>query len=190
MLRGEKVTLRAIARDDLPRLWVFENDPEFFLAGGGDPFGPVSLEGLRKGFDDEVSEPPLRKTEFAIEADGEFIGRCGLYGIDPTVRHAELGIGIGDKGYWGLGYGREAVGLLLDYAFRVRNLRRVWLEVHAENERAIRAYRSCGFVEEGRMREHVWLDGRYVDNVIMGVLREGQSDRETSGGPGTPGEGM
>lgn len=48
----------------------------------------------------------------------------------------------------------------------------MWLEVHAANERGIRAYRSCGFVEEGRMREHVWLGGRYADNVIMGVLRE------------------
>ncbi len=48
----------------------------------------------------------------------------------------------------------------------------MWLEVHASNERAIRAYRSCGFVEEGRMREHIWLDGRYLDNVLMGVLRD------------------
>jgi RimJ/RimL family protein N-acetyltransferase len=63
------------------------------------------------------------------------------------------------------------VGLLLDYAFRMRNFRRVWLEVHGANERAIRVHSACGFVEEGKMREHVWLDGRYVDNVIMGVLR-------------------
>jgi RimJ/RimL family protein N-acetyltransferase len=48
----------------------------------------------------------------------------------------------------------------------------VWLEVHASNERAIRAYSSCGFVEEGRMREHIWLDGRYLDNGLMGILRD------------------
>ena len=36
----------------------------------------------------------------------------------------------------------------------------------------LRAYRSCGFVEEGRMRGHVWLDGRYLDNVLMGILRD------------------
>lgn len=64
------------------------------------------------------------------------------------------------------------MGLLLDYAFRLRNLSRVWLEVYAGNERAIRAYTACGFVEEGRMREHIWLNGRYVDNVLMGVLRK------------------
>jgi RimJ/RimL family protein N-acetyltransferase len=172
VLRGERVTLRAVTREDLPRLLEFANDLEVELAGGGDPPMPWTLERLEKDFEREVAEPPRDRTNFAIEADGGCIGTCGLFGIDRTARHAELGIGIGDREYWGRGYGREAVGLLLDYAFRLRNLRRVWLEVHAANERAIRAYRSCGFVEEGRMRSHVWLDGRYVDNVIMGVLRD------------------
>jgi len=95
-----------------------------------------------------------------------------FFHIDLAARHCELGITIGDKECWGRGYGREAVKLLLDYVFRVRNLRRVWLEVNAANERAIRAYIACGFVEEGRMREYVWLAGRYVDYVIVGVLRE------------------
>ncbi len=171
MLRGEKVTLRAIARDDLPRLWAFRNDLEVELAGGGDPPSPVPIERLQNDFDKEVSDPPRDKTEFAIEADGECIGSCGLFEIDENSRQAELGIVIGDIEYWGRGCGREAVSLLLDYAFRQRNLRRVWLEVHSENERAIRAYRACGFIEEGRMREHMWLAGRYVDSVLMGVLR-------------------
>ncbi len=172
MLRGEKVTLRAVTRDDLPRLLDFYNDVEVELAGGGDPPRPTTLERLQRDFDREAAEPPRDKTDFAIEADGNFIGHCGLFHIDETARHGELGITIGDKDYWGRGYGREAVSLLLDYAFRLRNLRRVWLEVHASNERAIRAYRSCGFVEEGRMREHIWLGGRYLDNVLMGVLRD------------------
>src|SRR3712207_6736211 len=160
MLRGEKVKLRAVSRDDLPRLLDFYNDVEVELAGGGDPPRPTTLE------------PPRDKTDFAIEADGNLISHRSLFNIDETARHCELGISIGDKDYWGRGYGRGAVSLLLDYAFRLRNLRRVWLEVHASNERAIRAYSSCGFVEEGRMREHIWLDGRYLDNGLMGILRD------------------
>jgi RimJ/RimL family protein N-acetyltransferase len=182
MLRGERVTLRATTREDLTHLARFENDLGFVLAGGGDPPEPVPIERLQRDFDKEVSHPPADKVEFAMEADGSYIGRCGLYNIDRTARHAELGIGIGDREYWGHGYGREAVELLLHYAFRLRNFRRAWLEVHADNERGIRAYRSCGFVEEGRMREHVWLAGRYVDNVIMGVLREEWSCEGRTGG--------
>jgi RimJ/RimL family protein N-acetyltransferase len=172
MLRGEKVTLRAVERGDLERLWLFWNDLEVELAGGGDPPQPLSLQRLRERFDREAREGTQDKIDFIIEADEECIGECGLLHIDLAARHCELGITIGEREYWGRGYGREAVKLLLDYAFRVRNFRRVWLEVHAANERAIRAYRACSFVEEGRMREHVWLAGRYVDNVIMGVMRE------------------
>lgn len=177
MLQGEKVVLRAMRREDVELLWRFENDPEYVVAGGGDPLAPVPLERLQRVFDKEVAEPSRDRIEFAIEADGKYIGRCGLHGIDLNARHAELGIGIGNREYWGRGYGRDAVRLLLGYAFRVRNLRRVWLEVHAANERAIRAYRACGFVEEGRLREHVWLNGCYVDNVLMGVLRDEWEER-------------
>ncbi len=44
--------------------------------------------------------------------------------------------------------------------------------IEADNERAIRCYKSCGFQEEGRQREHAWSNGRYVDNLLMGILRE------------------
>ncbi|CAN5672716.1 MAG: GNAT family N-acetyltransferase [Rubrobacteraceae bacterium] len=172
MLLGEKVALRPIFRDDLPRFLSFFNDIEVELAGGGDPPTPKTLKEVEKFFDVDADKPDPSKTNFAIEADGKLVGFCGLFEIDETSRTCELGIFIGDKEFWGHGYGRDAVRLLLDYAFRLRNFRRMWLEVHSENERGIRAYKSCGFIEEGRLREHTWLDGRYVDMVLMGVLRD------------------
>jgi RimJ/RimL family protein N-acetyltransferase len=172
MLHGEQVTLRGVTRDDLERLWRFNNDLRGELAGGGDPPVPQSLDRLRAELDREAAAGGRDGADFAIEVDGLMVGRCGLIGIDATHRTAMLGIGIGDPAYWGQEYGRAAVRLLLDYAFRLRNLRRVWLWVHADNERAIRAYRAAGFVEEGRLRQHVWSNGRYVDGVQMGVLRD------------------
>jgi RimJ/RimL family protein N-acetyltransferase len=88
-----------------------------------------------------------------------------------------MAIAIGDKSYWGRGYGREALALLLDYAFLHRNAHKVWLEVHANNERAIRSYRSVGFIQEGRIRDNVWLDGKYVDELVMGILRSEWKER-------------
>ena len=61
--------------------------------------------------------------------------------------------------------------MLLGYAFRSRNLHRVHLQSLASNERALRAYRAVGFVEEGRLREHAWVEGSYDDVVLMSVLR-------------------
>jgi RimJ/RimL family protein N-acetyltransferase len=171
MLQGEKVILRALEREDLPRLWAFHNDVEFETVGGGDPWEPESLARLQAHFDAQSREGQYDGMSFAIEADGKFIGSCGLFHVDQTARTCELGIGIGDKDYWGRGYGRDAVRVLVDYAFRLRNLHKVWLRVVGVNERAIRSYRACGFVEEARLRQQHWGDGQYVDEVYMGILR-------------------
>jgi RimJ/RimL family protein N-acetyltransferase len=172
MLKTDRIRLRSITREDLTRLCEFNNDLEVELAGGGDPPLPQTLARLQAEFDQDVAKGGRDQTRFGIEVDGKCIGSCGLFNVDATGRTCELGIGIGDKDYWGRGYGRESVGLLLRYAFQYHNYHKVWLRVNASNERAIRAYVACGFVEEGRQRAHVWSNGRYDDLVLMGVLRE------------------
>jgi RimJ/RimL family protein N-acetyltransferase len=64
------------------------------------------------------------------------------------------------------------VQLLVKYAFRLRNMQKVWLTTNGSNERAQKAFAAAGFVEEGRLKRHVWLDGRYDDLVYMGILRD------------------
>jgi RimJ/RimL family protein N-acetyltransferase len=170
MLRGEKVVLRAMKREDLMRQCAFNNDLEFELAGGGDPPEPQALARLEAQFDENLHRGDREGMNFAIEADSKYIGSCGLFHLDLVAHTCELGIGIGDKQYWGRGYGRDAVRVLLDYAFHLRNFHKVWLQVNGNNERGIHAYRACGFVEEGRLRKHVWNNGAYVDLVHMGIL--------------------
>lgn len=178
MLYGEKVVLRAVAREDLVRLCQFNNDVEVELAGGGDPPIPQSLARALADYDADAGKGGRDGAGFAIEADGQFIGQCALFHFDYTAQTCELGITIGDKNYWGRGYGRDAVRVLLDYAFRLRNLRRVHLTVNGNNARALGAYRACGFVEEGRLRAHIWNAGEYVDLVHMGLLRSEWQGRQ------------
>ena len=184
MLKGEKVILRAVERADLPTLCAFNNDVAVELAGGGDPPMPQSLARLEAEFDQDAAKGG-RGDGFAIEAiaapgggPNTLIGQCALFQFDPVARTCALGITIGDKDYWGKGYGREAVRLLLDWAFRLRNVRKVWLTVWSNNERGIRAYRACGFVEEGRLRDHVWSNGAYHDLVYMGAFAPDTKEKE------------
>jgi RimJ/RimL family protein N-acetyltransferase len=171
MLQGKLVRLRAIEREDLPLLLAYNNDIEVELAGGGDPPLPQSLARLQAEFDQEAGKGGRSGTHFAIEADGRFIGQAALFNTDPVARTCELGIAIGDKAYWGRGYGRETITLLTHYAFQHHNYHKLWLRVHAANQRAIRAYTACGFLEEGRLRAHIYSNGRYDDLLLMGLLR-------------------
>jgi RimJ/RimL family protein N-acetyltransferase len=181
LLKGLRITLRSLEREDLPTLWVFNNDLEVELAGGGDPHIPQSLVRLQARYEESLRHGECDGSYFAIESDGKLIGIRNLFHFDETAQTCELGIIIGDKAYWGRGYGREAVSLLLQYAFQYRNQHKVWLRVNATNERAMRAYRACGFLEEGRQRSQVWSDGRHIDLVLMGVLREEWESQQDMG---------
>jgi len=103
MLKGEKVILRAMRRDDMQRQNEFNNDLEFEIHGGGDAPEPQSLERLQARFDEGLARGDREGPSFAIEADGLYIGNCGLFHIDHGARTAEMGIGIGDERYQGQG---------------------------------------------------------------------------------------
>jgi RimJ/RimL family protein N-acetyltransferase len=168
MLKGKDVELRAVERTDLRTIWGWFNDVEVELLAGGD-IKPMTVGQLEAQFDKELEDELI--TRFAIVVDGVLVGWCGLFDWDDALS-LRLAIAIGAKSHWGRGYGRDAVSTLLDYAFRQRNAHKVWLEVLASNERAIRCYQSCGFVQEGRIRDTAWRDGRYADELIIGVLRQ------------------
>ncbi|MDP9233104.1 MAG: GNAT family N-acetyltransferase [Actinomycetota bacterium] len=171
MLKGDKVLLRAIEEEDLPALARWANDLEVEVLGGGDPPTPQSVGRVKAEFERRQKESP-DDVNFAIEVDGKLIGMVALFRVDTTARTSELGIVIGERDYWGKGYGQDAIRTVVDYGFRHRNYQRVWLTVTDTNDRALNAYKRCGFAEEGRLRQHVWNDGAHRDVVCMGVLRE------------------
>lgn len=168
MILGNKVRLRALEHDDLPHFVHWINDPEvrrYMVIRY-----PLSLTEEEKWWSGFLK----RKNDyiFAIETqDGTYIGNIGLHDIEQENRRAELGIIIGDKDYWGQGYGADAIRTMLGWAFGYLNLNRVQLRVYAYNERAIRCYQKCGFRHEGTMRQARYLAGQYYDEWLMGILR-------------------
>ncbi len=78
---------------------------------------------------------------------------------------------IGEKRFWNQGYGSEAMRLMLKYGFETVNLHRIYLRVFENNPRAVRAYEKAGFVHEGRERESHFIGGKYIDTLLMSVIR-------------------
>jgi RimJ/RimL family protein N-acetyltransferase len=166
---ADTVTLGPLLDGDLPVLFQWINQPE--QVHWNSAYRPVSETDHRAWF-----EAVRKRADVAIFAirtvpDQRLIGSCQLRHIDPVHRHAELQIRIGEVGERGRGHGTEAVRQLLRFGFRDLNLRRVYLNVFASNAAAIRAYEKVGFQREGLLREAAHIDGRYVDVVVMGILR-------------------
>ena len=101
------------------------------------------------------------------------IGNLKIGPINFHHRHADVSLFIGCKTLWGLGYGTEAIGLAVQFGFRIANLNKLRAGVYAENKSSLNAFLKNGFEIEGVLKNHVALNGNYTDLLTLGLLRTG-----------------
>ncbi len=171
MLKGKLVNLRAVEKKDLEEIMKWVNDREVtkYLSAF---LYPVSRAEEEKFLERAMSHNDTEKNLVMETKEGDYIGQISLHKIDWKNRNAELGIVIGNKEYWGKGYGTDAIKILLNHAFNQMNLYKVYLRVFDYNQRAIRCYEKCGFKEEGRVSKGQFYDGKYYDIILMGILKD------------------
>lgn len=171
MIKGNRIYLRAVETTDLDDCvrWVNDSEVTKYLAVG---VFPISRLAEQHWIERAARGDSATDRLFAIcTLDGDrHIGNAGLHGIDWISRRAELGIMIGEKDCWSQGYGTDVVRTLARFAFEDINLRRLYLRVFSHNPRGIRCYERCGFIEEGRLRAHHFVNGSYVDDIVMGLF--------------------
>jgi diamine N-acetyltransferase len=169
MLKSQRLTLRAIDREDLPRYVAWLNDLD--VTDHLKPYLPFNLDDETDWYESQRKDSAGQHFAIVISAENLHIGSISLMKINQREQNAELGIMIGDKTRWGQGFGREAIQLLLPFGFATLNLHRIYLRVDASHAAAIRCYTGCGFIEEGRLRETIFRQGRFEDQLVMSVLR-------------------
>ncbi|KXG76442.1 GNAT family N-acetyltransferase [Thermotalea metallivorans] len=164
---GKKCYLSPIRVDDFEKYTQWVNDMEVAA-------GMIFSASLITPAEEKEILERLSKTEFNFAivdlAKDELIGNIGFVKIDYVNRVAELGLLIGNKEYWGKGYGVEAIQLLLDFGFNILNMHNIYLKVYAYNTPAIRCYQKAGLKEAGRLREAKQIAGAKYDEIYMDIL--------------------
>jgi len=168
-LPGETVVLRRHVPANLRAFQRWYGDPDVVrLTRYQD--GPMRPDEIERFFAARAIGPESLAMAVHVRDDDRLIGTCALSQLDADNGSALFHITIGEKDAWGRGYGTEATRLMVGHAFSGLGLHRVGLTVFAFNDRAIRSYRSVGFVVEGRAREAIWRDGRWWDEISMSML--------------------
>jgi diamine N-acetyltransferase len=171
MIYFDDIRLRSIEREDIPTFLRWFNDPEvrrYLLM-----FEPMSKVKEERWFEAQQNRTNdyLFGIEVPVDDDWQHIGNVGLHRVNWVSSHCTFGIVIGEREFWGKGYGTKATRAALHFAFHTLNLHRVELEVFDFNPRAMRAYEKAGFRLEGTRREALFQDGAYYDEHIMAILR-------------------
>lgn len=171
-IKGENVYLRALEREDIKEnylRWMNDKEVTKYMSVGNFPVTKNDIENYY-----EAIKRDRNDIIFAIICKGtdKHIGNVRLGPIDSISKIAPYGIMIGEKDFWSKGYGSEVTKLIIEYAFKTLNVHKIVLRVNASNKGAIKAYEKAGLKVEGVTRSEVYINGRYHDQVHMGLLKE------------------
>ena len=182
ILRGDKVVLREKRLEDAYQDYLWRTDDELARLDATLPL-QTRFSSYKAFYSDELQFPQPFKYKFAIDSlKGRHIGNCMYYDLDPDSAQAEVGIMIGDKEYWGQGYGADAVRVLTRYLFNVEGLRTVYLHTLEWNVRAQRSFEKCGFMARDKVRRDgktfIFMELSRARWERLPILINGQAEAE------------
>ena len=174
-IRGCKVVIREKRIEDVADDYAWRTDEELSRLDATQPLRMSFSEFARFSREEILFQSSASKRLAIDTVDGLHIGNCMYYDIDLRRGEAELGIMIGKREYWGLGYGTDSVNSLLGHIFTTTNLDRVYLHTLDWNLRAQRAFAKSGFREVKRVRRSG------LDFLLMDIRREHWESRSDNG---------
>lgn len=171
LLESERLRLRRIELRDAPAMFDVFGDPEVMRYWSRPPF--ESVEQIAEHIE-EIGENFHSRTLFqwgiTRSDEDRVIGTCTLYRLDEAHRRGEIGFAVG-RSEWGRGVASEAVGALLEFAFRALDLHRIEADADPRNERSIRLLERQGFQREGVLRARYFVGDEIQDALVLGLLR-------------------
>jgi len=170
--QGKLIRLRAVEFEDWKYFLEWDKDIEFSQFTD-DLLFPDSSERLKKWISEMATvEPWKHDFRMLIEnLEGECVGTINSHTCNARAGTFQYGIYIQYE-HRAKGYGTEAIKLLLTYFFHELRYQKVNVSIHAFNEGSIKLHRKLGFLEEGRLRQMVFTNGTYYDEVILGMTVE------------------
>ncbi len=176
-VKGEKVTLRQVEKEDLPVLWELRyGNPNPEWKKWDAPYFTlkyIDKETYIKKAEHQLAMQHHPLDHMIIEADGQIIGSVIFYWESEATRWLEMGIVIYLPEYWGDGYGTEAMKHWIDYLFEtIPYIERVGYTTWSGNQRMVKVGQKLGMTLEARMRKCRYYNGFYYDSIRMGLLRE------------------
>lgn len=169
MLYGKNCYIRVLEQEDLHNTHKWLNTIEIMEAISINK--PTSKLKQSKWFDNLINDNSKIVFAICLKDSDDHIGNTSLGEIDYINRNARFSIFIHYGSVRGKGIGTEATCLTLYYGFNYLNLHKIYLKTTSDNAGAIKMYDKIGFEQEGVLKEHEFKNGKYVDKILYGILK-------------------
>ena len=175
MITTERTVIRALEHKDLENRvsWINNSNVRDTLF----MHFPISLAETKIWFEKTLTDNTRKDFIIELKESCKPIGFAGYVNIDWVNRKAEPFIAIGEVEAWGKGYGTEVVHALLSYGFNEMGMNRMYGFMLDTNHGALKMDLKAGFLEEGLLKEDVFMHGEYHDRIMLGITRSKFKER-------------
>lgn len=167
----QRVYLRALEPEDYKTSINWRrNDTIWNQLGGVKYYVSESYE--KKWVENAISDNTSIRLAVCLKADDTYIGNVYITDINMINRSGRIHVLIGEEAYWGQGYAKEAYLQLMEYAFNERAFHRLVAHILEDNIASRKMHDKCGFKIEGVLRESVFKNGRWQNQIVMSILED------------------
>ena len=172
-LTGHTCHLRALEPEDLDFVYRLENSEEIWeVSSTQTPYSRFLIRQYLENAHQDIYEAKQLRLAICKKDSFEAIGLIDLFDFDPANQRAGIGIIIRDTAERGKGIGTEALGLLIDYAFRQLQLHQLYANIDMGNVASITLFTNFGFSLAGVKKDWNRKNNTYHDEVLYQLIRQ------------------
>ena len=170
-LKGTNIYLRALEPEDLEFVYKIENDESIWeVSNTNTPYSKFLIRQYLENAHQDIYEAKQLRLAVCLLKTGKTIGLIDLFEFDPTNNRAGIGIVIQHEVHRGKGYGKEALGLLIDYSFNQLQLHQLFANIGVDNVSSLNLFATFGFQKIGIKKDWNRIHNSYVDEVLFQLI--------------------
>ena len=170
-LKGPNLFLRALEPEDLEFVHAIENDENIWnYSNTQTPYSKFLIRQYLENAHLDIYEAKQLRLAICKNNSQEAIGLIDLFDFDPRNKRAGIGIVIKKVAERGQGFGKESLGLLINYSFKQLNLHQLYANIGVENETSIKLFTTFGFQKCGVKKDWNLIENSYQDEVVFQLI--------------------
>lgn len=171
-LKGENLYLRALEPEDLEFIHTIENDESVWeISNTITPYSRFLIKQYLEHAHKDIFE--VKQLRLVISSyDNVALGMIDLFDFDFKNKRAGVGILVKETSDRKLGYGKEALKLLVNYSFSYLGLRQLYCNISEENEVSVNLFSNQGFNKVGLKKDWNFVNGAYKNEYLFQLIND------------------
>ena len=166
-LKGKQIYLRALEPEDLDFVYNIENDTSLWeLSDTQTPYSRFLIKQYLENAQQDIFE--AKQLRLAIcDFNNNTIGLIDMFDFDIKNKRAGIGILIQNDQNRNLGYGKEALDLLVNYCFQTLYLHQVYANISEDNLASLKLFEANGFKKIGIKKDWIFNGETYTNEYLL-----------------------